>query len=1095
MFALGYIYKTNSPSIVAAKDGQLESDERLVCTDLVCEGPIEGLCDKDGELLKYITDETNTQIENLVLGKGVYYNNVPIVDSKLNKLNYVTAGFNISYGEEFNLYKSQYASTVHKYDRKIYLNDSPSVDAPFAFCQNPGFFFFSQDEKGAFIEDNDKIPNNPFVGYIRNSPVFSINGVFNGSRAVQFLDEAKKNCQEFNHKIVNKYADEISIHIRANQLFSTSDDGTVPGGATLAFELSEDNSIARYFGIFNIQGISKSGYTIDIPISLNLNSVTYNNYYIKVYALSKKISPSDGRNFKDFSVTGIVERIKTKGNFAYPFSSIVKSAVSSRHFNQDPDRTFDLKLLKIKVPSNYDPEAREYSGNWDGKFSSFLRWTDNPAWIFYDICTNSRYGIGNGLVLEKDLNKWDLYKIAKYSDELIKITTPNKYAPDDFYILAGNKNIIYITKNGRTLSDIKSQYPPVYDPTRSFANINGGYSNSIIYLYDLKNDFEPIDNAYKKIIWSIEDSGATFKIKLINDFGPRSFFEGDTTDLLTQFSNECATSVQNNIDKPLRFRISESLKNSQSNAKNFILQKFANDISSYSSYIEAQIFPDDFYKDSDDSDTVTLYGKCLPKVLNYRDPFEPRFSCNLLIDNETDALKILNDIASIFRGITYYKNNLVTATIDVDKPIAYIFNNSNVKNGNFSYSTGSLDGNYSVAKVLYKDKYENFTEQVEIVEDYELIRNYGIVIKEILGFGITSKDQARRIGQWLLLTNRFENQTVTFSTDLQGIVLRPSDVIQIEDQYKNNNILQGRVIDVNYDQKYIVIDRQLNLNLTGQKIKFLCDKVIKTITDLNNSSSVSDVDIEETNINQVIELRIERIENNNSRIYLDPSYNYSLFNSILKTTPFVIEDRITNQKENLYKIVTITEAENNEYTLFCIKHDPAKYEGLTNFTFEKKVDFSNNTIVYAVSDTIKQINVAGITFYQTSTYDLSALASVNIDYTFNEPKSSLIKSSALNAEYWVLNLKINDLFNEIQTRSASTAYYKNIQNVLDDDGGILFKIILRNQNIKFYMKSNDLADKNIFLGKFGGSPIFLSGSCEVQLYLFDKNNKIINVDL
>ena len=107
----------------------------------------------------------------------------------------------------------------------------------------------------------------------------------------------------------------------------------------------------------------------------------------------------------------------------------------------------------------------------------------------------------------------------------------------------------------------------------------------------------------------------------------------------------------------------------------------------------------------------------------------------------------------------------------------------------------------------------------------------------------------------------------------------------------------------------------------------------------------------------------------------------------------------------------------------------------------------------------------------------------------------MIKSSALNAEYWVLNLKINDLFNEIQTRSASTAYYKSIQNVLDDDGGILFKIILRNQNIKFYMKSNDLADKNIFLGKFGGSPIFLSGSCEVQLYLFDKNNKIINVDL
>ena len=121
---------------------------------------------------------------------------------------------------------------------------------------------------------------------------------------------------------------------------------------------------------------------------------------------------------------------------------------------------------------------------------------------------------------------------------------------------------------------------------------------------------------------------------------------------------------------------------------------------------------------------------------------------------------------------------------------SYIFNNSNVKDGHFSYSSGSVDGSYSVAKVVYRDKYSNYDQQVEIVEDSYLINIYGISTKEILGFGITSRDQARRIGEWLLATNRFENQTVTFTTDLQGLMLKPSDVIQIEDQYKNNFVLQ-----------------------------------------------------------------------------------------------------------------------------------------------------------------------------------------------------------------------------------------------------------------------------------------------------------------
>ena len=103
--------------------GKLETNEKLFVIHALCEGPIEGLVDKEGYLLKYITDSGSNSVESIILGKGVYYNDVPLVDSKLNKLNFVTQGFDIRYGEEISNYTQEYASTVHRYNKRIYLND------------------------------------------------------------------------------------------------------------------------------------------------------------------------------------------------------------------------------------------------------------------------------------------------------------------------------------------------------------------------------------------------------------------------------------------------------------------------------------------------------------------------------------------------------------------------------------------------------------------------------------------------------------------------------------------------------------------------------------------------------------------------------------------------------------------------------------------------------------------------------------------------------------------------------------------------------------------------------------------------------------
>lgn len=100
----------------------------------------------------------------------------------------------------------------------------------------------------------------------------------------------------------------------------------------------------------------------------------------------------------------------------YPNSAIVALQIDARQFNDIPTRGYDLKGRVIRVPSNYDPETRNYAGIWDGTFK--VAWTDNPAWVFYDLILNPRYGLGDR-VNASMVDKWSLYQIAQYCDERV----------------------------------------------------------------------------------------------------------------------------------------------------------------------------------------------------------------------------------------------------------------------------------------------------------------------------------------------------------------------------------------------------------------------------------------------------------------------------------------------------------------------------------------------------------------------------------------------------------------------------------------------------------------------------------------------------
>lgn len=112
------------------------------------------------------------------------------------------------------------------------------------------------------------------------------------------------------------------------------------------------------------------------------------------------------------SYTEIIDK-----EFAYPNTALVGIKIDSEYFSNIPTRNYEIYGLMVKVPSNYDAFNHRYTSDfWDGSFK--LSWTNNPAWIFYDLVTNTRYGMGQRLG-EFGIDKWQLYAIGRYCDELV----------------------------------------------------------------------------------------------------------------------------------------------------------------------------------------------------------------------------------------------------------------------------------------------------------------------------------------------------------------------------------------------------------------------------------------------------------------------------------------------------------------------------------------------------------------------------------------------------------------------------------------------------------------------------------------------------
>lgn len=113
-------------------------------------------------------------------------------------------------------------------------------------------------------------------------------------------------------------------------------------------------------------------------------------------------------------IAGLTEVIDAK--LRYPNTALLYIEFSAEQFSNIPAVTVKCKARKVQVPTTYDPELRTYTGVWDGSFKN--AWTNNPAWITYDISTNARFGLGKR-IKPWMVDKWELYKIAQYCDQLV----------------------------------------------------------------------------------------------------------------------------------------------------------------------------------------------------------------------------------------------------------------------------------------------------------------------------------------------------------------------------------------------------------------------------------------------------------------------------------------------------------------------------------------------------------------------------------------------------------------------------------------------------------------------------------------------------
>ena len=389
--------------------------------------------------------------------------------------------------------------------------------------------------------------------------------------------------------------DAVRIVYQIDALFAQDKSNGDMHGSSVDVIIETSTNGSLWVQVYNdtIQGKTMSpyqrGYRVNKPAGAT------NPWYVRVRRLTS--DPTDSSESRTTRVSGVVGLRDDK--FTYPYSALVGITIDTSSFGESlPSRAYKVKGLKVSVPSNYTPATRAYSGTyWNGLFSGTKQWTDNPAWIFYDLLTNPRYGLGD-VITASSVDKYALYEIARYCDELVS--------------------------DGR---------------------------------------------------------GGT----------------------------------------------------------------------------------------------------------------EARFTFNGILSTREEAYTVLQNLASVFRGMVYWANGTIYATQDSPKAPVQLVAPANVKGGTFNYSSTALKERHSTALVTWNDPGDFYRPAIEVVENPTALARYGYRPIDVASMGCTSRTQAYRLGLWMLLSEQLETEAVNYTASLDHILARPGQIIEIRDPAIDGARLGGRI--------------------------------------------------------------------------------------------------------------------------------------------------------------------------------------------------------------------------------------------------------------------------------------------------------------
>ena len=272
---------------------------------------------------------------------------------------------------------------------------------------------------------------------------------------------------------------------------------------------------------------------------------------------------------------------------------------------------------------------------------------------------------------------------------------------------------------------------------------------------------------------------------------------------------------------------------------------------------------------------------------------EPRFSCNVVLNKRADAYKTVMALSSVMRGMTSWSAGSLSLTQDRPTDASYLFNLANVTAEGFIYSGTSLKTRSTVVSVSYFDM-DNQEPNFETVEDTTAKNKYGIIHKKITGFGTTSRNQARRLGRFILFEEQNSTETISFSTGLaEGVVVRPNQVIEVSDPVRAGIRRGGRIS-------------------SATTTTITVDNTTETDLDSTNNATVSvvmpDGSVEKRNVSNI-------------------SGAVITVSSAFSTTPntnsvWILEN--TTLQTSQWRVISITEDKDN-YAIVATSYNSGKY--------------------------------------------------------------------------------------------------------------------------------------------------------------------------